>query len=326
LPSGPLQLASAAWIVRAAPVTVLGAVYPHFLRTESWIDYAFASPFGLIPCPTLLVVLGMTLAIENLRSVRWAGPLLLTSVLYAAIGVFVLGVMLDWGLFVAVALLGTAMAETRARNGHASESAGSCERDELLDRFMPRYDVVERHGIDVEAPADVTLAAAKEQDLMRVPLIRAIFRTREILMGVAGQAKEQPRGLLAMTQALGWGVLAEIPGEEIVMGAVTRPWEADVVFRALPPGEFAAFVEPGLVKIVWTLRADPVTADRSIFRTETRVMATDAAARARFRTYWSWASFGIALIRRMSLRPLKREAERRARASVGLAPSGPDAR
>jgi hypothetical protein len=198
--------------------------------------------------------------------------------------------------------------------GRASESADRCERDELLDRFMPRYDVVERHSIRVAAPADVTFAAAKEQDLMQVPLIAAIFKAREIVMGAAGPANEQVRGLFAMTQALGWGVLAEVAGREVVLGAVTRPWEANVTFRALPPDQFAAFAEPGLVKIVWTLRADPVESETSIFRTETRVVATDASAREHFRSYWSWASPGVALIRRLSLQPLRREAERRARA------------
>jgi hypothetical protein len=97
------------------------------------------------------------------------------------------------------------------------------------------------------------------------------------------------------------------------MGAVTQPWHSNVVFRPLPPDDFAAFNEPGYVKIVWTLRADPAGANTSIFRTETRAVATDAAARTRFRLYWSCLSPGIILIRWASLRPLKREAERRAR-------------
>ena len=119
-----------------------------------------------------------------------------------------------------------------------------------------------------------------------------------------------------MTKSIGWGVLAEVPGREVVMGAITRPWEADVTFRALPPAEFAAFAEPGFVKIAWTLRADPVGERESIFRTETRAVATDDAARQRFRSYWSWASPGIALIRWLSLEPLKREAERRGRQNL----------
>lgn len=99
------------------------------------------------------------------------------------------------------------------------------------------------------------------------------------------------------------------------MGAVTQPWEANVVFRPLPPGEFAVFDEPDYVKIVWTLRADPIGADVSIFRTQTRAVATDAAARAKFRRYWSFVSPGIILIRWAALKPLRADAERRAHAT-----------
>jgi hypothetical protein len=203
-------------------------------------------------------------------------------------------------------------AVTWYRYGRNRPVADPHDRDELLDRFMPRYDVVERHQIRVPAPAGITMAAAREQDLMRVPLIRAIFKARERAMGATAGAS-QPKGLIAATQALGWGVLADIPEREVVMGAFTKPWEADVTFRALPPDEFAAFNEPGFVKIVWTLRADPIDVAHSVFRTETRAIATDAEARGRFRNYWAFASPGIALIRRLSLLPLRREAECRAR-------------
>jgi hypothetical protein len=68
---------------------------------------------------------------------------------------------------------------------------------------------------------------------------------------------------------------------------VTQPWVTKTVFRAAPPGEFAAFHEPAYVKIVFTLRADPVSAFESVARTETRVSTTDPLARAKFRRYWS---------------------------------------
>ena len=103
------------------------------------------------------------------------------------------------------------------------------------------------------------------------------------------------------------------------MGAVTQPWEANVVFRSLPTDKFVAFNEPGWVKIVWTLRADPLGADASVFRTETRVVTTDRESRARFRSYWAFVSAGIVLIRWMMLEPLKAEAERRARAGTAAA-------
>jgi hypothetical protein len=206
---------------------------------------------------------------------------------------------------------GAYAAEAWARYGHAPEPDEQ-ERDELLDRFMPVYEIVERHQVRVAAPAPVTLAAAREQDLFGLPLVRAIFRAREIVLGSAPDDRPRPRGLLAAAQALGWGVLAEVPDREIVVGAVTRPWEANVTFRALPPAEFAAFSQPGFVKIAWTLRADAGGGQASIFRTETRAVATDAEARARFRRYWAFVSPGIELIRRLSLQPLRREAERRA--------------
>jgi hypothetical protein len=122
----------------------------------------------------------------------------------------------------------------------------------------------------------------------------------------------RPRGLLAQVQSYGWGVLAAVPGREVVVGAVTQPWKANVEFRAVAPEAFASFDEPGNVKIAWTLRADPLSDGSSVFRTETRAVTTDAAARRLFRRYWSLASPGIALIRRLSLGPLKADAERRA--------------
>ena len=187
------------------------------------------------------------------------------------------------------------------------------ERDELLDRFMPSYEVVERHHVRIDAPAATTLAAAREMDMAQSWIARAIFRSREIILRAPPDRRKRPQGLLAEVLALGWGVLAEEPGREIVVGAVTKPWEADVVFRALPPDEFAAFCEPDYVKIIWNLRADPIGGSASVFRTETRVLTTDAAARRRFRRYWAFFSPGISLIRALSLTPLKREAERRAR-------------
>jgi hypothetical protein len=209
------------------------------------------------------------------------------------------------------------------RYGQVTANLHPPDGDELLDRFIPRYDVVERHRIRVAAPAGITMAAAREQDLLNVPLIRAIFRAREIAMRAAPGAA-QPRGLLAATQALGWGILAEVPAREVVVGAITKPWEANVTFHALPPEEFAAFSEPGFVKIVWTLRADPIDHQTSTFRTETRAVATDPEARARFRVYWAFASPGNALIRRLSLPPLRREAARRvcgmALAAIGRVP------
>ncbi len=209
------------------------------------------------------------------------------------------------------------VATTWYRYGHAAVASRD-ELDPLLDQFMPEYDVAERHHVRVAAPAAITLSAAADTDLQQSAIIRTMIRTRELVLGAEPDPVSHPRrGLLAEVTSLGWGVLAEKPGREIVVGAVTQPWRANVVFRGLPPEDFKAFREPGYVKIVWTLRADPSGPAESIFRTETRVATTDPAARSRFRWYWARFSPGIILIRRVMLRNLKAEAERRALLVLG---------
>jgi hypothetical protein len=54
----------------------------------------------------------------------------------------------------------------------------------------------------------------------------------------------------------------------------------------------ASWRTPGYVKIAWTIRADDINAAASVFRTETRAIATDANARKKFRRYWSFFSPG----------------------------------
>ena len=68
---------------------------------------------------------------------------------------------------------------------------------------------------------------------------------------------------------------------------------------------------------VWTLRADAIGATPSIFRTETRAIATDRSARAKFRRYWAFLSPGIILFRWLMLGPLRAEAERQTRQGAG---------
>jgi hypothetical protein len=210
----------------------------------------------------------------------------------------------------AIALYGAVVATAWYRYGHPRAGTAD-EADPLLDRFMPVYEVAERHHISVRAPAVIALAAAREQDLTAPALTKAIFTARELILGAEPDAAARPRGLVAFTTSLGWRVLAEVPEREIVIGAVTQPWLANVVFRGVPAEEFARFNEPDYVKIVWTLRADPVGPRQSIFRTETRVLTTDSDARRKFRRYWARFSPGIVLIRWLSLGPVRREAERR---------------
>jgi hypothetical protein len=222
------------------------------------------------------------------------------------------GRALAYGAGIAAGAYATYAATTWLRYGHTRPADGH-DADPLLDRFMPAYEVAERHAAYVNAPPDLTFAASCDVDLQRSRIIRAIFKGRELALGAKPEDAARPRGVVAFAKAIGWGVLAEVPGREIVMGAVTKPWTANPVFRALPPEAFATFNEPDYVKIVWTVRADPLKNGASLARTETRVIATDPVARRKFRRYWSIFSPGVVLIRRVVMRLVKVDAERRAR-------------
>jgi len=218
----------------------------------------------------------------------------------------------------AVTLLGIGYVATQwLRYGHVRTRRGP---PTLLDRFLPECEVLERHQTRVAAPADVTYAAAREMSLAASPVVRAIFRGRELLMRASAPdtkpEERPPQSLLDEVLSIGWGVLAQEPGREIVLGAVTQPWQSHVRFRALPPDEFAAFNTPGFAKIAWTIRAEPLGLATSRFYTETRVATTDPEARKRFRRYWTLVSPGVRLIRRESLRLVRADAERRYRGDL----------
>jgi hypothetical protein len=226
----------------------------------------------------------------------------------AARGAVVGGVMAAAGYAALVVL-------NRAKYGDAKSSAAIAE-DSVLDQFIPDPEVAEHHEIEVHAPVDVVMAAARSLELNHSPLIRAIFRARELALGGTAEKRPLPTTLYDQMRSIGWGVLSERAGREIVFGAVTQPWVAAPTFRPVPAEQFREFREPGFVKIVWTLRADPLGDDRSIFHTETRASTTDAEARARFRKYWSFVAPGVKLIRVSMLQPLRRAAEQRVRAEA----------
>jgi hypothetical protein len=179
-----------------------------------------------------------------------------------------------------------------------------------LDRFMPVWDVRERFELEVDAPAALVQRTACEFDMQSLPLVKAVFRLREVLMGTRAGTPRTPQGILAETRSLGWGVLAEAPDRWIACGARCQPWHADVRFTAIPPDDFPAYPEPDQVKIAWTIEAQPLGPARSRLVQETRAMATDEPARARFRLYWRWARFGIVSIRLLLLPAVRRAAER----------------
>jgi len=197
------------------------------------------------------------------------------------------------------------------RYGHSSQMARECQSNGFA-RFIPRSEIHEHHEIVVDAPAEIAFLEACGLDLLRSLPIRAVFKLRGLVLGGSLEHAPPRLGLVEQARAWGWGVLSEIPGQEIVFGAVTQPWLANPVFRALPAEEFAQFNDPGFVKIVWTIRTTKVHSMRSLVSTETLACTTDSLSRAKFRRYWAFVCPGVLLIRLQALRLIRRCAERTA--------------
>lgn len=177
----------------------------------------------------------------------------------------------------------------------------------LLDEFIPRPDIRERHEIIIKAPAGVVYEIACSFDIQSIAMVRAIFWLRAKMLGAKAVARRS-QGLVADMLAMGWGRLAEEPGRYFVAGAACQPWNAEVKFSPIPADQFALFSEPDRVKIAWTLEVEDLGPALTRFVTETRAVATDHAAAIKFQSYWRRFGVGTVLIRRILLSALRRRA------------------
>lgn len=85
------------------------------------------------------------------------------------------------GAGVAAGAYASSVAAAWLRYGRVRSSTGEAS-DALLDRFMPAYEIIERHQIRVAAPADVTFSAACDLDVQHSRPIVAVFKIREAIL------------------------------------------------------------------------------------------------------------------------------------------------
>jgi len=189
----------------------------------------------------------------------------------------------------------------------------------LLDDLMPRWDEADHHEIAVAADVDRTYRAVRQVDLAASPIARALFAFRNLPALVRGDAI----ATLTLDDAVraGFVVLAEEPGREIVLGVAGRFWTISGTRMTIGREDFARHAERGTAKAAMSFRVDPARLGRSRVVTETRVLCADATARRHFRRYWRVVRPGSALIRRLALLQIKRNAERDGeRAACGALP------
>jgi hypothetical protein len=178
-----------------------------------------------------------------------------------------------------------------------------------LDNYLPHYDFHERHSISVDAAPATVLEEARRMTSRDVPLMVALMAVRRLPELVIGRRtlRLDSRPVLEQLERAGFVRLAATD-EELVFGVVGRFWLPSSGVRRVSAESFAGFAEPGCAKAAVNFRAVR-EGDHTRLSTETRILATDAAARRRFRCYWRLIYPGSAAIRIVWLRAIRQRAE-----------------
>ena len=98
--SHPITISQVNFLVIGILMIAFALLYPHFLETNSIVKYLYASPVGLIPCPTLSLLIGFLLIFNGFGSNAITISLIVYGLFYGLFGIFRLGVTLDIGLII----------------------------------------------------------------------------------------------------------------------------------------------------------------------------------------------------------------------------------
>ncbi|MCC7383111.1 MAG: hypothetical protein IT384_14835 [Deltaproteobacteria bacterium] len=104
-PPAPVEAGPRWALVIGAMMIALGLFYPHFLESRGALAYLFGAPVGLLPCPTLSLVIGFVLVGGGLESRTLSALLGVSGLFYGIVGALRLGVWLDLGLLLGAAVL-----------------------------------------------------------------------------------------------------------------------------------------------------------------------------------------------------------------------------
>ncbi len=181
----------------------------------------------------------------------------------------------------------------------------------LLDDFVPVYQFSEFHSTRVAVSRDRAYRAIKEVTAGEILLFRTLTSIRRFGRPGPESILNAPEKLpiLDVATRTGFLLLAEEPGNEIVVGTLVvapRGWRPK---RRPTPEGFKRLKEPGFALAAMNFRLEDAGPGACRITTETRVYATDAGSRRTFARYWRVIYPGSALIRRMWLRGIRQRAE-----------------
>ena len=167
-----------------------------------------------------------------------------------------------------------------------------------IEDFLPEYDTAHSHQIRVDAPPTAVRRALLELNLADDIVVGSLLRLRGL-----------PRRATTWSglQDIGFVHLANEP-DELVLGIVGKFWTITGNLVAVDAARFQEHGEPGYAKAVWnfTIFQD---GEGTRLGTETRVLCSDDASRARFRRYWRVVGPLSGLIRKRILKQVSKTLE-----------------
>lgn len=184
--------------------------------------------------------------------------------------------------------------------------------DARLDDIIATPDQRSRHVRHVAAAPERVWEALLTVSIDAHPVVRLLTAARNAPRRLhAREIVAWPRRRRTLLEMAPYPLVAVDPGRGVIMAGVAQPWR---LTRAVPSpqldlAQLRNFDAPGWVKVAMDIRIAP-HADGATISTETRVWATDAAARRAFACYWTIIRLPSALLRRIMLATLAADAER----------------
>jgi len=177
-----------------------------------------------------------------------------------------------------------------------------------LDEFAPVYQFNEVHSIRISSSKEQVYKAIKSVTAEEILFFRTLVWLRRFGRpgpeSILNPGKDMP--LLEIATKTTFITLADEPNREIVVGTIVgAPSGWHRPSRSLPE-DFKAVKAPGFALAAMNFLIEDAGPGACTVTTETRVYATDAAARRRFAAYWRVIYPGSALIRRMWLRAIRK--------------------
>src|SRR2546423_494660 len=258
----------------------------------------FVVALGAKMLDSYLVYLGLALAFLGFISMMWPLRFVFIRSRRVASLVFAFGV-----------LLATAVSLLPYREKHAATATAK------LDDWMPRWQVGERHSIEIAAPPEKVFVAIHAVRVDEISFFRTLTAIRRC--GQDGpenilNAPEQ-KPILDVATETTFVLLDDDAPREIVIGTVIAAPKEFRTSSRLTPEIFRKGLRPGAVLATMNFLITSNASGGSIVTTETRVYANSPAALRQFGIYWRLIHPGSDLIRRMWLHAIARRAEAAAR-------------